>query len=51
MDSGYPAVCLWDPPSGDAIPDSPDALVPLDHPGLDIPLARICQELNYTLLG
>jgi hypothetical protein len=51
MDSGYPAVCLWDPPAGDAIPDSPDALVPLDHPGLDIPLARICQELNYTLLG
>jgi hypothetical protein len=51
MDSGHPAVCLWDPPSGDAIPNSPDALVPLDHPGLDIPLARICQELNYTLLG
>jgi hypothetical protein len=51
MDSGDPAVCLWDPPAGNALPDSPDALVPLDHPGLDVPLARICEALNYTLLG
>jgi hypothetical protein len=51
MDSGNPAVCLWDPPSGNAVPASPDALVPLDHPGLDVPLARICEALNYTLLG
>ena len=51
MDSGDPAVCLWDPPAGNAMPASPDALVPLDHPGLDVPLARICEALNYTLLG
>jgi hypothetical protein len=51
MDSGNPAVCLWDPPAGTALPVTPDALVPLDHPGLDVPLARICQDLNYTLLG
>lgn len=51
MDSGNPAICLWDPPAGNAMPDAPDALVPLDHPGLDVPLARICADLNYTLLG
>ncbi|HEY3611611.1 MAG TPA: RES family NAD+ phosphorylase [Pseudonocardiaceae bacterium] len=51
MDSGDPAVCLWDPPAGNAMPAAPDALVPLDHPGLDVPLARICEALNYTLLG
>jgi hypothetical protein len=51
MDSGNPAVCLWDPPAGAAMPVSPDVLVQLDHPGLDLPLARICEELNYTLLG
>jgi hypothetical protein len=51
MDSGNPAVCLWDPPAGDAMPVAPDVLVQLDHPGLDLPLARICEELNYTLLG
>lgn len=50
MDSGNPAVCLWDPVSGNALPDTPDALVQLDHPGLDVPLARICEDLNYTLL-
>lgn len=49
-DSGNPSVCLWDPAAGGALPDSPDALVQLDHPGLDLPLARICEELNYTLL-
>lgn len=51
MDSGNPAVCLWDPPAAAALPAAPDALVPLDHPGLDVPLARICAELNYTLFG
>jgi hypothetical protein len=51
MDSGDPAVCLWDPPGGSALPAAPDVLLPLDHPGLDLPLARICEELNYTLLG
>ncbi len=51
MDSGNPAVCLWDPPAATALPSTPDALVPLNHPGLDVPLARVCAALNYTLLG
>ncbi|MFB9908658.1 RES family NAD+ phosphorylase [Allokutzneria oryzae] len=51
MDSGNPAICLWDPPGGSGMPTTPDVLLPLDHPGLDLPLGRICQELNYTLLG
>ncbi|UVS80200.1 RES family NAD+ phosphorylase [Actinokineospora sp. UTMC 2448] len=50
MDGGEPAVCLWDPPAGNAMPAAPDLLLPLDYPGLDLPLARICDELNYTLL-
>jgi hypothetical protein len=50
MDSGEPAICLWDPPSASAIPATPDVLLPLDYPGLDLPLARICEALNYTLL-
>jgi hypothetical protein len=50
MDSGEPAICLWDPPARGALPTAPDLLLPLDYPGLDLPLARICEELNYTLL-
>ncbi len=34
MDGGEPAVCLWDPPAGGALPEKPDVLLPLDHPGL-----------------
>lgn len=49
MDSGDPAVCLWHPPAGDALPLTPEVLVPLDYPGLDLPLARICDSLNYVL--
>ncbi|MCT2587033.1 RES family NAD+ phosphorylase [Actinophytocola gossypii] len=49
MDSGDPAVCLWNPPAGDALPAQPEVLLPLDHPGLDLPLARVCDSLNYTL--
>ncbi|MGM1063905.1 RES family NAD+ phosphorylase [Saccharothrix sp. Mg75] len=51
MDSGAPAVCLWDPPAATGLPVSPDVLLPLEHPGLDLPLGRVCDELNYTLLG
>lgn len=51
MDSGNPAICLWDPPAGSAMPVAPDVLVELGHPGLDVPLARVCDELNYTLLS
>jgi hypothetical protein len=50
MDSGEPAICLWDPPAADTIPDAPEVLLPLDYPGLDLPLARICDDLNYVLL-
>lgn len=50
MDSGAPAVCLWDPPAAPALPHTPDVLLSLDHPGLDVPLDRVCQELNYDLL-
>ncbi|MFL6145312.1 MAG: RES family NAD+ phosphorylase [Labedaea sp.] len=50
MDAGDPAVCLWDPPAAGALPTSPDLLLPLDYPGLDLPLARVCAQLNYTLL-
>jgi hypothetical protein len=49
MDSGDPAICLWDPPASGALPTAPDLLLPLDYPGLDLPLARICDDLNYTL--
>lgn len=51
MDSDGHAVCLWDPPAGTALPLAPDVLLPLDHPGLDIPLGRICEELGYVLLA
>lgn len=51
MDGGGPALCLWDPPAGSALPLTPDVLLPLDHPGLDVPLGRICEELNYVLLN
>jgi len=49
MNSGDPAVCLWDPPAGGGLPVSPEVLLPLDYPGLDLPLARICDSLNYVL--
>lgn len=50
MDSGDPAVCLWNPPAAGALPANPDILLPLDYPGLDLPLSRVCDQLNYTLL-
>ncbi|GAB3299781.1 RES family NAD+ phosphorylase [Parasphingorhabdus pacifica] len=50
MDAGNPSLCLWDPPSATALPESPDVLLPLDHPGLDLPLGRVCNELSFTLL-
>lgn len=51
MDGGGHAVCLWDSPAGTALPIAPDVLLPLDHPGLDVPLGRVCEELGYLLLG
>jgi hypothetical protein len=50
MDAGEPVVCLWDPPGTSCLPSTPDLLLPLDYPGLDLPLVRICDELNYTLI-
>ncbi|WP_344128885.1 RES family NAD+ phosphorylase [Saccharopolyspora halophila] len=50
MDAGKPSLCLWDPPAVTALPEEPDVLLPLNHPGLDVPLGRVCQELSYTLL-
>ncbi|MFL6124599.1 RES family NAD+ phosphorylase [Actinophytocola sp.] len=49
MDAGDPAVCLWHPPAGNALPLTPEVLLPLDYPGLDLPLARVCDSLNYVL--
>lgn len=51
MDGGGPAICLWDPPAGSALPADPDVLLPLDHPGLDVPLGRVCEELNYVMIN
>ncbi|MGH3493486.1 MAG: RES family NAD+ phosphorylase [Sciscionella sp.] len=51
MNSGDPAVCLWEPSAGDVFPRDPDVLLALNNPGLDFPLARVCTELNYTLLS
>lgn len=48
-DDGNPALCLWDPPGSSGLPARPDTLHPLDHPGLDASLRRVCEELNYTL--
>lgn len=50
MDSGAPAVCLWEPPAKSALPEKPDFLAELGSAGLDVPLGRICRELNYILL-
>ncbi|MGW3991950.1 RES family NAD+ phosphorylase [Amycolatopsis sp. NPDC004772] len=50
MDAGEPALCLWDPPGASCIPSAPDLLLPLAHPSLDEPLARICEQLNYILI-
>ncbi|SFT64976.1 RES domain-containing protein [Actinopolyspora lacussalsi subsp. righensis] len=51
MDAGEPSVCLWDPPAATVLPENPDLLLPLEHPGLDLPLGRVCKELGYTLLN
>jgi RES domain len=49
MDSGHPALCLWEA-GRDAIPTSPLANLPLDSPGLTLPLARACRAVGYQLL-
>jgi RES domain len=49
MDGGRPAVCLWES-ARDAMPASPWANLPLDSPGLTLPLARACRAVGYQLL-
>jgi hypothetical protein len=49
MDRGRPAVCLWET-ARDAMPTSPWAHLPLDAPGLTLPLARACRAIGYRLL-
>jgi RES domain len=49
MDGGKPAICLWER-ARDALPDSPWAHLPLDAPGLLLPLARACRPIGYQLL-
>jgi hypothetical protein len=49
MDAGRPAVCLWER-ARDAMPASPWAHLPLDAPGLTLPLARACRAIGYQLL-
>lgn len=49
MDAGRPAVCLWER-ARDAMPSSSSAHLPLDAPGLLLPLARASREIGYQLL-
>jgi hypothetical protein len=49
MDAGRPAICLWER-ARDAMPASPLANLPLDAPGLTVPLARACRPIGYLLL-
>jgi hypothetical protein len=46
MDGGRPAVCLWRRAT-EAVPAQPRALLPLDAPGLALPIARACKALGY----
>lgn len=46
MDGGRPAVCLWER-AGDALPAAPWAHLPLDSPGLTLPIARACRAIGY----
>ncbi|MBP2472679.1 hypothetical protein JOF53_001551 [Crossiella equi] len=50
LDSGDPAICLWDPPAASVLPPAPDVLLPLAHQGLTGQLAQACEELGYELL-
>jgi hypothetical protein len=49
MDAGRPAVCLWER-ARDALPDRPWSNLPLDAPGLLLPLGRAGRSLGYRLL-
>jgi hypothetical protein len=49
MDRGRPAVSLRES-ARDAVPSQPWANLPLDAPGLTVPLARACRALGYHLI-
>jgi hypothetical protein len=49
MDAGKPAVCLWER-ARDAMPASPSSNLPLDTPGLLLPLTRAARPLGYRVL-
>lgn len=49
MLGGGRAVALFDR-AAPALPSSPDANLPLSHPGLLLPLARICAMIGYDLI-
>jgi len=49
MNGGEPAMALWERAAA-AVPVQPEVHLPLDHPGLEVPLARIAGALRYRLL-
>jgi hypothetical protein len=49
MDSGAPAVCLWERAAA-ALPGRPWVHLPLSSPALALPVARACRQLGYRLL-
>jgi hypothetical protein len=49
MDAGQPAICLWER-ARNALPAAPLAHLPLDAPGLTLPLARACRPIGYLLV-
>lgn len=49
MDSGAPAVCLWER-AAPAMPAQPWVHLPLRSPALGLPVARACRQLGYRFL-
>jgi hypothetical protein len=49
MDAGKPAVCLWER-ARDAMPARPRSNLPLDTPGLLLPLTRAARPLGYRVI-
>ena len=49
MDSGAPAVCLWER-AVPALPGQPWVHLPLAAPALALPIARACRQLGYRLI-
>lgn len=49
MDSGAPAVCLWER-AADSVPAQPWVHLPLDAPALALPVARDCRRLGYRFV-